>query len=78
MNGALGDYEGSVSIKEVLLQTFVDDIVANAEEETEVEVLEICSYKTKNNPGGFQRGIKVVSASKKGLLQTFALLVTLL
>ena len=31
-----------------------------------------------NNPGGFQREIKVVSASKKGLLQTFALLVTLL
>ena len=74
---ALGDHEGSVSIGGRLITNFrfVDDIVVNAEEEVETDVLidhldrtttrykmEIGPEKTKvmtNNPNGFQREIKI-------------------
>ena len=74
---ALDDHEGSVSIGGRLITNFrfADDIVVNAEEEGEADVLvdpldttttrykmEIGSDKTKvmiNNPYGFQREIKL-------------------
>ena len=76
---ALDDHEGSVSIGGRLIINFhyADDIVVNAEEEKEADVLidcldrtttrykmEISPDKTKvmtNNPNGFQREIKVNS-----------------
>ena len=74
---ALDDHEGSVSIGGRLITSFrfADDIVVNAEEEEEADVLidrldrtttrykmEIGPDKTKvmtNNPNGFQREIKI-------------------
>ena len=74
---ALDDHKGSVSIRGRLVTNFrfADDIVVNAEEEEEADVLvdrldttttrskmEIGPDKTKvmtNNPNGFQREIKV-------------------
>ena len=74
---ALDDHEGSVSIEGRLITnfSFADDIVENAEEEEEADVLvdrldttttrykmEIGPDKTKvmtNNPNGFQREIKI-------------------
>ena len=73
----LDDHEGSVSIRERLVTNFrfADDIIVNAEEEEEADVLvdrldttttrfkmEIGPHKTKvmtNNPNGFQREIKI-------------------
>ena len=74
---ALDDHEGSVSIRGRLSTNlgFADDVVVNAEEEEEADVLvdrldktntwfkmEIGSVKTEvmtNNPNGFQREIKI-------------------
>ena len=74
---ALDDHEGSVSIRGQLITNFrfADDIVVNAEEEEEADVLvdhldrtttrykmEIGPDKAKvmtNNPNGFQREIKI-------------------
>ena len=74
---ALDDHEGKVSIGGRLITNFrfADDIVVNAEEEEEADVLidhldrttarykmEIGPDKTKvmtNNPNGFQREIKI-------------------
>ena len=74
---ALDDHEGNVSIGRRLITKFrfADDIIVNAEEEEESDVLvdrldrtitrykmEIGLDKTKvmtNNPNGFQREIKI-------------------